>query len=149
MMSRIIREIEPLVVSRKELPIGIRSRTSATEATRAVTLGAIHAAEHLGAKMLVVLTRSGKTAIAVSELRSSMPILALVDDQRTAARLQLVWGVRGVSTDTLRESPFAAARFAALWGWEQGIVTTGDRIVIVGSVDWSSPGKDLMIVHEV
>lgn len=149
MMSRIICEVEPLVVSRKELPIGLHSRTTATESTRAVTFGAMHAAERLGAKLLVVMTRSGKTANAVSELRSGIPILALVDDERTAARMQLVWGVRGVATSTFRESPFAAARFAANWGWEQGLVTTGDRIVVVGSVDWTSPGKDLMFVHEV
>ena len=63
--------------------------------------------------------------------------------------MQLVWGVRGVATTKLRESPFAAARFAAAWGWEQGLLKTGDRIVVVGSVDWSSPGKDLMFVQDV
>ncbi len=149
MMSRIIREVEPLVVPRKELSIGIHSRTSATEITRAVTFGAMYAAEHIGAKLLAVMTLSGKTANAVSELRSGIPILALVDDPRTAARMQLVWGVYGVATMTLRESPFAAARFAANWGHEQGFLTKGDRIVIVGAVDWSNPGKDLMFVHEV
>jgi pyruvate kinase len=149
MMNRIVREIEPLVVSRKDLPLGRNTRNTATELTRAVTLGAIHAAEQIQARLLVVQTRSGATAGAVSELRSGTPILALTDDPQTARRLSVTWGVRGLVTDVCHGTPQEVADFTIRWGREQGILASGDRFVTVGTTDWSQPGKNLTLVHAV
>ncbi|MEW4531316.1 pyruvate kinase [Maioricimonas sp. JC845] len=150
MMSRIIHETEPLVVSRKELPLGFdRQKNTATEMTRSVTLGAIHAAERLGARLLAVTTRSGTTAAAVSELRSPIPVLALTDDPRTAQRLCVCWGVRPVVTDACTGSPHEIHDFIVRWGKAHGSVEAGDLIVIVATTDWSRPGKNVMLVEEV
>lgn len=152
MMSRIIREVEPLVRSRKDLPLdgaGVPSRHPATEMTKALTLGAIYTAEMIGAKMLVVLTQSGITATAVSELRSGVPILALTDNIRTAQLLSIVWGVRGVVTTVCHAPPQEVAEFADQWGREHGALRRGDRIVIVGTTDWTQLGKNLVQVHVV
>ncbi|MCA8999812.1 MAG: pyruvate kinase [Planctomycetaceae bacterium] len=152
MMSRIVREVEPLVPSRKDLPLdgGVQSaRHAATELTKALTLGAIYTAEKIRAKMLVVLTQSGVTAAAVSELRSGVPILALTDNPRTAQLLTLVWGVRGVVTGVCQDSPLRVANFAVGWGRQQGVLSSGDRFVIVGTTDWSMEGKNLVLVHVV
>jgi pyruvate kinase len=149
MMSRIIREAEPFISSHKELPIGVSSRNAATELTRAVTLGAINAAEQLAADLIVVLTRGGKTAIAVSELRSSIPIIAVTDSPHTARRLSLAWGVRAVVTDVCQRTPRQLGEFVTEWGRRQGILDVGRRFVLVGTTDWTQPGKDLMLVHTV
>ncbi|MFG0332711.1 MAG: pyruvate kinase [Maioricimonas sp. JB049] len=150
MMSRIIHETEPLVVSRKELPLGFHAqKNTTTEMTRSVTLGAVHAAERLNARLLAVLTRSGTPAAAVSELRSPIPVLALTDDPRTAQRLCCCWGVRPVVTDACTGSPPEILDFVIRWGKEHGSVAPGDLIVIVATTDWSRPGKNFMLVEEV
>ncbi len=149
MMSRIVQEAEPFVVPHKELPIGVSSRNAATQMTRAVALGAMHAAEQLAADLIVVLTRSSKTAIAVSELRSPIPILALTDSPQTARRLCVAWGVTALVTDVCQKTPECWMEFVVTWGRQQGILETGHRVVLVGSTNWTQPGKDLMLVHTV
>ncbi|MEW4489676.1 pyruvate kinase [Thalassoglobus sp. JC818] len=149
MMSRITREIEPLVPSNKDLPMGRSSRNPATELTKAVTLGAIHAAEEIRANLIFVLTRSGKTAFAISEIRSPVPIVALTDDPQTARWLSVAWGVHTVVTDIGHETPTQMRDFAIGWGMSEGLLHSGDRIAIVGTTDWSDVGKNLMMVHAV
>jgi pyruvate kinase len=149
MMSRIIREAEQFLHPHKELPIGVSSRNAATETTRAVTLGALHAAEQLAADLVVVLTRSGKTALAISELRSSIPIVAVTDSAQTARRLSVAWGVRTVVTDVCHSTPQQLAEFVTAWGQRQGVLDVGRRFVLVGTTDWTQPGKDLMLVHTI
>ena len=149
MMSRIVREIEPLVESKKHLPMGHNTRNPATQLTKAVTLGAIHAAEVIDASLIVVLTRSGKTAFAVSELRSDVPIVALTDNPQTANWLTVAWGVRPVVTDIGQTTYEEMRDFVIQWGVEEGILARGDRVAIVGTTDWSSTGKNLMMVHAV
>jgi len=148
-MSRIAGEAEQHVQSIKDLPLGLRSRNLATQTTRALTLGAIHAAEQLSAKLIVVLTRSGATAIAVSELRSPIPILALTDDAIAARRMCLAWGVTPVVTNVCQAAPHTLIDFVVNWGRERCILEAGDRLVLVGTTDWSQVGKDLMLVHVV
>lgn len=148
-MSRIAREAELLLTSRKDLPLGRKSRSTATQMTLAVTLGAIHSAERLQAKLLVLMTQTGITATAVSELRSQVPILALTDDPRTAARLTLTWGVHAIVTDIHRLTTEEALHSVHTWGRKHGLLNSGDVVVMVGTTDWSNRSKDLMLVSEV
>jgi pyruvate kinase len=148
-MSRIARQAEPLLVSRKDLPLGQSTRGPATEMTLAVTLGAVHAAERLQARLIVLLTRSGATAAAVSELRSAIPILALTDDPRTARGLALVWGVHTLLTDRCTAPLSDLDSFVQQWGLDHGVLAPGDRCVLVGTTDWKLPGKNLMHVSVV
>lgn len=148
-MSRIVQEAEQFVAPRKELPVGLTSRNIATQMTRAVTLGAMHAAEEMEAHLIVVATRSGKTALAVSELRGPAPVVALTDDHASARRLSLAWGVTAIVSDVCRASPTELIRFVESWAGERELLQPGHRIVFVGARDWSSKGKDLMLVHSV
>lgn len=149
MMSRIVKEIEPMVPPNKILPMGHNSRNTATQLTKGVTLGAIYAAEEIEASLIVVLSRSGKTAFAVSELRSEVPILALTDDAHTARCLAIAWGVYSVVTDICDAPPQEMRDFAIEWGKKEGVLQSGDRLVIVGTTDWSDVGKNLLLVHAV
>ncbi|MEZ6058159.1 MAG: pyruvate kinase [Planctomycetaceae bacterium] len=148
-MSRIIREAEALLVSRKNLPLGTSTRSIATELTEAVTLGAIHAAERIKASLLVFFTASGAAATAVSELRSTVPLLAITDSQQTSQRLTLTWGVHSIVTDICRRPVAEVAEFIKKWGQENGILNRGDRFVLVTTTDWSHHGKDTMLVSTI
>lgn len=149
MMSRIVKEIEPLVVSNKELPMGHNSRNAATQITKALTLGAMYAAEQIDSSLIVVLSRSGKTAFAVSELRSKIPILALTDDPQIARCLSVAWGVSAVVTDICQGTPHEMRDFAIAWGRKTGVLQSGDRFALVGTTDWEDVGKNLLLMHVV
>ena len=114
-----------------------------------MTRGAVHAADQLEAELLVLQTGSGVTAMAVSELRPRTPLLALTDNEPTAARLTLSWGVQAGVTEMSRRSPEAAAEFVSQWGLERGLLRPGGRFVLIGTTDWSRKGKDLMLVCDV
>jgi pyruvate kinase len=149
MMSRIALEAERLVQSRKDLVTELTARNSVTPTTRAVTLGAIHAAERLSADLLVVLTRSGRSAMALSELRSPVPILALTDNVHAARRMCLAWGVRAVVTDACHAAPQEQMDFAIAWGLRHSVLAAGDNVVLVGATRWQQPGKDVLLVRAV
>jgi pyruvate kinase len=148
-MAGIAMEVEPFVVAKKELPSDSATRNTATRTTRAVALSATRAAQELNADQIVVLTRSGKTAFAVSELRSQMPILALTDNVETARWMSLAWGVRAVVTGAVEGTPQRLIEFLDHWAQEDRVLKPGQLVVLVGASDWSRRGKDLLLVHTV
>ncbi len=148
-MSRIAIEAERLV---QPVPLGenrSRSRNRAKLITEAVTLGAEAAAEYIDADLIAVATRTGKTALAVSNQRSTVPIMALSDCPETARRMCLYWGVTPVETDAVLRSPIALLNFVVEWGKSAQVLRSGSRFVLVSGTHWNADTKDLMLVHVV
>ena len=52
-------------------------------------------AQEAGAKAIIAITKSGKTARLLSKYRSDVPILAFSQNERTIRELNIVWGVQG------------------------------------------------------
>jgi pyruvate kinase len=149
MMSRICQEAERLLPPRPMGDTLSSSRTRATAITEAVTHGAGAAAENLAADLIVVATRGGKTAMAVSKQRRAAPILALTDRPEVARRMTLMWGVTPVLTEAVAYPPRDLLAFVERLGRDQHILTTGSKLVLVGSSDWSKEWHDMMLVHVV
>jgi pyruvate kinase len=86
--------------------------------------------EQLDAALLVVATDSGRTALALSNRRPAAAILALPRTERVARSLSLCWGVTAV---VLPESSWAEHMlvFGIEWAKSKGLVTTGQRAVLV------------------
>ncbi|MFQ5455038.1 MAG: pyruvate kinase [Nitrospirota bacterium] len=61
--------------------------------TDAVCNGAVHAAHKIRAKILVVFTQSGFTALLLSKYRPVMPIIAFTPHDQVVDRMNLYWGV--------------------------------------------------------
>ncbi|NNJ25823.1 pyruvate kinase [Alienimonas chondri] len=125
------------------------TRHHAHPITEAVTEGSVAAARQLGAKLIVVATHSGKSALAVSSKRSPIPILALTDQADAARRMALYFGVTPIRTDAVAGEPRELIAFVVKWGREQDVLHSGDRIVLVGTSKWSAKGHDLMLVHQI
>src|SRR5690606_33539388 len=87
------------------------ARTRALLVTEAVTHGAGMAAELLKADLMVVASRSGRTAMAISKQRHSVPTLALTDQPATARRMCLYWGVTPLETSIVAETPQEILKF--------------------------------------
>lgn len=86
-------------------------------------------AEELRAKAIVVPSRSGRTPLLVSNNRPDTFILAPVEDERIARKINLYWGVRPLAlpkfrtVDQLLERAEKAAK-------QSGLIKKGDTIVI-------------------
>jgi pyruvate kinase len=92
-----------------------------------------------GAQAVICCTRTGRTAQLVAKYRSKTPIIAVSPSQNTVHRLMLTWGVLPLlseefgSTDTMVTAALKSAR-------ESGVVSPGNRVVVVGGASSTQPG---------
>jgi pyruvate kinase len=125
--------------------------------TRAVVRGAGEMAYDLKAKLVVVASHSGRTALAVSQHRSYVPTVGVSQCEETLRLMCLYWGVT-----PLRNAPATDVaeliKFTDAWACRVGCANKGDRIVIVGGShltagaagdDMAAGVHDVVLVHEV
>ncbi len=150
MMSRIAWEAEQIIESADFRGTSGQERTRALVVTEAVTQGAASAAEHLKANVIAVASRTGRTAMALSKLRLSVPIIAVSDRPDISRRMCLYWGVTPVLTDTRTVgNPEPLLRYVVEWGKRENVLKSGSRIVLIASTNWSDVGHDMMLVHMI
>ncbi len=151
MMSRIVREAEKLLPDRSERRQSdnvINPGSTAMAVTEAMAIGAVVAAERLGAELIAVATVTGRSARAISHERSHVPVLAVCDDEHAARRLALIWGVTAI----ISESHPAADDLASLaseWGLREGVLSAGSEVAVMASSNWSDRRHDSLLVHIV
>lgn len=112
----------------KELRVERRGTPATTGEARA--LAAVTLATSINVASIVVMTRSGKSAIQISKHRPLIPIIAITEDQRVANRLALHYGIFPIvcSFDgELEDSAIRGLRAAV----ESGHLTRGEEIVLV------------------
>ncbi len=109
---------------------------------------AARAAEEIGARYIVVLTRSGYTARTMSHFRPSVPILALTSNLKTFRRMSLYWGVIPLFvaddlfvTDDLKDLQWLLSQ----GGW----IKNEDRLIVIAGSSRKQGGTNLMRLHEV
>jgi pyruvate kinase len=149
-MSQICRAAEQVLQPHAQTDIQIRrSHSQALAVTEAVTLGAARVAEQLAAELIVVATRGGKTAMALSQQRSRTPILGVSNSPETTRRLCLYWGVTPLQSEFVNAPVQELLQAVVAWCREQDILRSGQKIVLVTSTNWSADGHDLMQVHQL
>lgn len=99
-----------------------------------ICASAYSAARFVGAKAIVAVTRSGRTAKRLSDFRPNCPIIAVTLSDLGMRRLCLEWGVHPVPSEFKYNANdlFENARKKAI---ETGLVKEGDIIVVVTSSD--------------
>ncbi len=156
-MDRIAREVEQHRKGRSaafDLAVGRRSggandrfaeRQARTEDAIAVAVCA--AAELLSTRVIVCFTSSGFTARTVASFRPSVPIVAVTPEPDTHRALALVWGVTPVLVDHVPnyEAMLFVARKQLL---AQGLVQSGDRVVVTAGVPFDMPGTTNLLKIE-
>ena len=102
-MSSIIEEIE---MDRRAYYKGVKPSTqSSSFVSDEVCFTAVRMSDHLQAKAIIAMTKSGYTGYRVASYRPQANIFIFTDDPKMLTTLNLVWGVRGfyydkfVSTD--------------------------------------------------
>ncbi len=116
--------------------------------TKAVVYGAGRLAERLSAKLIIVSSSTGATALSLAKNRFRVPTVGVSDSAATLRRLCLYWGVTPLANAPLKDSR-ALVRFATDWGKQNGLLRAGDHIVIIAGTGMSATTHDMVVVQEV
>jgi pyruvate kinase len=146
MMHRIALEAEKLLESRQKA--ADRHRTKGSSVTHAVCDAAVAVAEEVDAPIIFVGTRSGRTALAVSNQRCFTRCVAASTHIRTLQRMNLYWGVFPMA-NVPAEPPRTALEAVVAAGKEAGYLEHGDRIVYIGGSSPDSNHQNVLYVHIV
>ena len=145
-MAKIIKEAEGAAGKRDYLLR--RKDRPASSFAQAVSFAAVAAAAEVDSRAVVVFTQTGDTALMLSKLRPSTPIIAFTPLEKTARKLSLVWGVRpyviefGSHTDEMICRGEAALLDAGEGSWgDKVVIVSGTRVGMRGAtnmmkVDW-------------
>ena len=128
-----------------------RFRTSEfkiANATDALSHAACELSIDLDAKLMVVCSRSGKTARMVSRFRSPKMIIGLTTEEKAWRKLALSWAVYPVMSEEFQSTDvlfYHATRVAK----ETGLAGSGDAIVITGGITNGVSGNTSLIKYEI
>jgi pyruvate kinase len=116
--------------------------------TEAVVAAAGGMAERLDARLVLVASRSGATALVLAKQRYRVPTLGVSDSEVALRRMCLYWGVfplagapAGSQKDVL---DYAIAR-----GRRSGYLRPGDRLILVGNAGAAASAHNQIVVQEV
>ncbi len=101
-------------------------------------------AEDLGAKCLLVCSRTGKSARMVSRFRPMIDIIAMTTDENVYRKLALNWGITPILSDEVF-SVDALFNQARILTQRYGFAKKGDTIVVMGGKPTGESGNSSMI----
>jgi pyruvate kinase len=116
--------------------------------TQAVVEGASRIAGDLDAKLFVVASKTGLTAIARSKRRGAVPTVGLSDSEQTLRQMALYWGVTPLAYVATRDINQLLEQVSS-WGLSEGRLVSGDRILLVAGIGFGTGGHNMALVHEV
>ena len=97
-----------------------------------ICMSAKSAAMHIGAKAIIVESKTGKAARTMAGYRPNCPVIAVVTSDRVCGRLARNWGVTAISGEE-KSSSDEITRQALKKAEETGIVKKGDPVIIISS----------------
>jgi pyruvate kinase len=157
MMNRISLATEASMRARPPRELEGNPAPRLHEITRAVVQGAGAMAYALRAKLVVVASHKGGTALSLSQQRNFTPTIGVSTSTRTLRQMCLYWGVTPLGNAPATDMQ-GLIRHADAWARENGMAQKGDRIVIVGGShlaagpdddEMAAGVHDIVIVHEV
>ena len=148
MMNRIAQETEPLLVNNSQRQLTPRPKDTVREITLAMLHGAAAIADQLQAKMLVVASASGATAIARAKQRDPVRTIGVSSHEQTLRQMCLLWGITPLK-DARIDTDARLAHSVDAWGKSEGTLAKGDRVVYLSGTGLLDITHDQVIVHEV
>ena len=125
----VFSRLNEVVVDKGQKP----NATSPSFASDEVCFTAVRMSDHLEAKAIIAMTRSGYTGFRVASYRPKANVFIFTDNRSLLNRLSLVWGVRGlfydeyVSTDQTFQDVTDMLK-------AEGIVNPGDCVINCASM---------------
>ncbi|MBI3601020.1 MAG: pyruvate kinase [Nitrospinae bacterium] len=128
---------------------GERRRSRISAFPDAVSSAAVHASHQIGAKLIVVFTQSGSTALLVSKQRPTMPIIAYTPYENIMRRLNLYWGVMPITMGLIEDTD-GLIREMDRNLLSNKLVKRGDSVIILMGMPISVKGvTNMMKLHKV
>jgi len=145
-MNRISLATEPLIKDQSH--IANVQATDVHPITAAAVRGSAIIAEQLGAKLVVVATRGGRTCRLRSKQRDLVPTIGVSDSPSVLRKLSLYWGVTPLAGAPVHDGPQLRA-FIDAWGRQHGLIAKGDRILFVTGNNFYPMAQNILVIHEV
>ena len=148
MMHRIALATEPLCRRCASAELCDAIGEGVNQITRVAARAAGQMAEELGAKMVVVASASGKTALSLSKNRNFVPTIGVSRLDSTLRRMCLYWGVIPLP-DWPVDDGSRLLGYVVNWGRQTGQLTTSDRVILLTGTHVTDEGHNTIVVHEV
>jgi pyruvate kinase len=101
-------------------------------------------------RYIVTFTSTGYTALLASKERPSVPVIALTPSEKVYHRLNLFWGVIPILIPQEADTFEAATAQAEMILRNQGLVETGDRVLILGGIPMHiTKGTNFLKIHTI
>jgi len=148
MMSKVAQATEEMLKDNVPQAPGSFRPDGLHPITAAIVYGAAHIAAELHARLIVVASHSGATAVALSKQRNYVPTVGLSDSPATLRQMCLLWGVIPVmSISTASEKEML--HDVASWGKAHGLVTANDHIVLIAGLGLHPGSHNQVVVQRV
>ena len=148
MMHRIALATEPMYRERPPLAGPDLAAPGIDQITEATAYAAGRIAADLDARLVVVASASGDTALSLSKNRNFVPTIGASHSEATLRRMCLYWGVIPLSGAPADDSTLLL-RHVTQWGAASGCLAPGDRIVLLTGSDVTGKSHNMIQVHEV
>jgi pyruvate kinase len=148
MMHRIALATESVRHQRPPLPSPDLAAEGVNQITEATVYAAGRTAEQLGAKLIVVASGSGATALSLAKNRHYVSTVGVSDSEATLRRMCLYWGVIPLAGAPTGDSA-ALLRYVTDWGRAAGLLDSGDRIVLIAGTGLAVTAHNMIVVHEL
>ena len=148
MMHRIALATEPLCRRRPPQPQPDLGAEGVNQIAEATVYAAGRIAEQLDAKLVVVASASGKTALSLAKNRNYVSTIGVSDSPATLRRMCLYWGVIPLADAPTGDSA-ALLRHVTDRGRTAGMLDSGDRIVLIAGTGLEVTAHNMVVVHEL
>jgi len=123
-----------------------------TSAVDPITEAAVHCAgrfaAELEAKLVIVASASGATALGLSKNRNWVPTIGVSNSEATLRRMCLYWGVIPLAGAPAEDNRRLLLHVVE-WGKSQGYLAQGDRVVLVAGTGLAHTAHNLIAAYEV
>lgn len=116
----------------------------AQDTTNAVGHAACTLARDINAAAIMSITKSGYTALRMSKFRPATMLIAATPHEKTYHQMALIWGVYPLMVENLQNVDVLVYRCLEE-GRKEGLLHTGDKVVISAGVPLDVTGKTNMI----
>ena len=148
-MDRIVQEVErdgPVRSEKAAIHAEIHANDKTQRFADAIARAAYALSVDSPVKYLVVFTKTGAAVRRVAKYRPDPPIIAVADNEETACRLSLVWGVQSIVVP-VEPDPDQVFRKAGQLLIDEGLAKPGDFGLLVGSLPMTQEAGRTNLVH--
>ena len=147
MMQRIALATEPLCRNQPRTSLPDLRGEDINPITEATVFAAGRMAEDLDAKLVVVASASGATALSMAKNRRWVPTVGVSDSPETLRRICLYWGMIPLAGAPMESE--ALLEHVTAWARTRGMLESGDRIVLVAGTGLKVTTHNMLVVHEL